>query len=352
MSELSAAVISDPVFADLQLPSDYKGGPSKVLAVDHALRSDHFPFPFSFSGEHRLPAECFIEPVLAEIENLSQVHPIQYVEKLSNLCARLGECSYDAFEPFQFNSSGLPDLCTYVSSRAFEIIRYGIGSIRHAIDLIFEGKYLRVFTVKSYMGHHAEEEKAMGFCIFNSAAEAARYVLEKDPNARVAIVDWDVHFGNGTAKIFESDSRVFYGSIHQNNLFPPRAGSSSERGVDQGIGTTLNIPLEAGTSAAQYGYAFDRLLKAVEDFNPTFIIIECGFDACQGDSIGRLLLQPHHFRVLTSRLVNLSQRVAAKGRILSILAGGYTPQIVGEAAIRHVQALFEPDTDPESLRMR
>ena len=189
-------------------------------------------------------------------------------------------------------------------------------------------------------GHHALKDRAMGFCFFNNVAIAAKYIQNKHHLARVLIVDWDVHHGNGTQAIFYDDPSVFYFSTHQSPFYPG-TGGADEKGEGKGRGFTLNVPLPAGSGDADYAKAFEEKLKpAAAAFQPDFVLISAGFDAARGDLLGRMDLTPEGYAQLT-RIVKAIAQQYCKGRLVSVLEGGYNLEALAASVEAHVRVLVE-----------
>ena len=203
-----------------------------------------------------------------------------------------------------------------------------VGSIIGAIDFVMNHTSANAFCAVRPPGHHAEFDHAMGFCFFNTVAIGAHYAIEKHTLNRVAIIDWDVHHGNGTQEIFWTDGRALTISIHQENCFPPASGATSEIGAVQGVGTNLNIPLPAGCGEAAYLAAFDQVvLPALEKYNPQLIIVPCGFDAGFHDPLGRMMLTSQSFRQLAARITSAAKALCG-GKLIMTHEGGYSPHSV------------------------
>ena len=211
-----------------------------------------------------------------------------------------------------------------------------VGSIITAIDGVENKEFKNAFCPVRPPGHHAEKNKAMGFCIFNNVAVGANYLIKKYKYKKIAIVDWDVHASNGTADIFYDNEKVLLISTHQYPYYPG-TGSEQEKGKFNNI---LNIPLPAGTSSEEYLNAFERVLKKLEEFKPEFILISAGFDAHKDDPLAQLNLNTEDYYTITLRLLKASKRFCT-GKVVSILEGGYDLQALQDSTKRHVDALLE-----------
>ena len=211
-----------------------------------------------------------------------------------------------------------------------------VSSITSAIDLVENKKLKNAFCAVRPPGHHAEYDKAMGFCIFNNIAVGANYLLEKYMYKRIAIIDFDVHHGNGTQNIFYSNEKVLYISTHQYPLFPG-TGANNEKGKFNNI---LNIPLSAGTSTSEFFDAYEHVLKKLKEFKPEFLLFSAGFDAHRDDPLSNINLQSHDFFEITKRTL-LDSKDYCNGKVVSILEGGYDLNALAESAEEHVKALIK-----------
>ena len=211
-----------------------------------------------------------------------------------------------------------------------------VGSIITAIDGVENKEFKNAFCPVRPPGHHAEKNKAMGFCIFNNVAVGANYLIKKYNYKKIAIVDWDVHASNGPADIFYDNKNVLLISTHQYPYYPG-TGSEQEKGKFNNI---LNIPLPAGTSSEEYLNAFERVLKKLEEFKPEFILISAGFDAHKNDPLAQFNLNTEDYYTITLRLLNASKKFCS-GKVVSILEGGYDLQALQDSTKRHVDALLE-----------
>ena len=225
---------------------------------------------------------------------------------------------------------------TVVSPGSKEATKDAVGSIITAIEGVQNEEFKNAFCAVRPPGHHAEKEKAMGFCIYNNVAVGANYLIEKYKYNKIAIIDFDVHHGNGTQDIFYNNEKVLYISTHQYPYYPG-SGSKKEKGSFNNI---LNIPLEAGTTAEEYLNAYELVLKKLKEFKPEFVIFSAGFDAHIDDPLAQLRLNSEDFYQLTKRTLEISKSFC-DGKVVSILEGGYDLKALQESSKRHVDALIE-----------
>jgi acetoin utilization deacetylase AcuC-like enzyme len=210
------------------------------------------------------------------------------------------------------------------------------GSIITAIDGVQNKEFKNAFCCVRPPGHHAEKNKAMGFCIYNNVAIGAHYLINKYNYDRVAILDFDVHHGNGTQDIFYENENVLFISTHQYPYYPG-SGSEQEKGKFNNI---KNIPLPAGTNSEEYFNAFEHALKKLKEFKPEFILISAGFDAHKDDPLAQIKLETEDFYIITKRILEISKKFC-NGKVVSILEGGYDLQALQDSTKRHVDALIE-----------
>ena len=231
------------------------------------------------------------------------------------------------------------DQDTVVSRESERVARLAAGGACRAVDAVLSGEADRAFVACRPPGHHATVGAAMGFCLFNNVAVAARYAQDHYPQIKqVLIVDFDVHHGNGTQDIFYQDSTVYYYSLHQYPWYPG-TGSAGERGAQEGEGYTLNVPVAAATPAADYLRLFERGLEEVmKNFAPDLVLVSAGFDAHRADPLGQLLLTDEDYARMTGRLAEAA-RATGRGRLVSCLEGGYNLQTLGATVRSHVAAL-------------
>ena len=237
-----------------------------------------------------------------------------------------------------FPQSGLKflDGDTVVSPGSKDATKDAVGSIISAIDGVEKKEFKNAFCCVRPPGHHAEKEKAMGFCIFNNVAVGANYLIEKYKYKKIAIIDFDVHHGNVTQDIFYNDKNVLYISTHQYPYYPG-SGSEKENGKYNNV---LNIPLEAGTTGNEYLNAYEKVLDKIKEFKPEFLLFSAGFDAHIDDPLAQLRLSSEDFYKITKRTLEVSKPFC-NGNIVSILEGGYDLRALQESTQRHVDALIE-----------
>ena len=231
------------------------------------------------------------------------------------------------------------DADTIISMQSFDASLYAAGGAIMAVDAVMQGEAKNAFVAVRPPGHHATAEHAMGFCLFNNVAVAARYAQNKYQEIdRVAIIDWDVHHGNGTQGIFYSDPNVFFFSMHQYPWYPG-TGSRGESGQGRGLGATLNVPLKAFTSAAEQNRVFESAIEDIASkIKPDMIFISAGFDAHLTDPLGQLQLEDPDFAAMTKTAMQWADD-ACDGRIVSCLEGGYNLDTLGETVRTHVRTL-------------
>ena len=251
---------------------------------------------------------------------LKKVHGSDYIESVEN----------------SFPSSGLKflDGDTIISPGSKKATYDAVGSIIKAVDGVESKKFKNAFCAVRPPGHHSEKNKAMGFCIFNNAAIGAQYLIEKYNYNRIAIIDFDVHHGNGTQDIFYSNKKVLYVSTHQYPFYPG-TGSENEKGKFNNI---FNIPLPAGTSSENYFEAYNHVLKKIDQFRPEFLIFSAGFDAHKDDPLAQFKLKSGDFYEITRRTLLTANKYINK-KVVSILEGGYDLNALAESADEHIKAL-------------
>jgi len=266
-----------------------------------------------------------LTPEPAPLEALARVHDEAYVEALRRVCARA---------PVRLD----PDTGVSEGSWAAALLSAGGGIA--AVDAVIAGRARSAFVCTRPPGHHAERDRAMGFCLFNNIAVAARHAQDRHGVERVAIVDWDVHHGNGTQHMFEDDDTILYISTHEWPFYPG-TGARGERGHGRGIGTTINLPLPAGSGDDEYERLFETVvLPAIESFEPGLLLISAGFDAHEADPLAGMALTTGGYATLTTLLRDAARRLC-EGRIVSMLEGGYDLGALAASVEAHLRALMD-----------
>jgi len=302
--------VSHPASFDHEVPEGHPERPARMRAVERALEDERF------AGLVRATAPR------GEIEAVTLAHPRAYVDALVAAVPEHGMVGIDSD--------------TILSAGSLEATLRAVGGGMHAVDAVVGGECRNAFVAMRPPGHHAERTRAMGFCLFNHAAIAARHARQKHGAERVALVDWDVHHGNGSQDIFWNDASVLYCSTHQMPLYPG-TGSPSERGEKD---TIVNVPLRPNDDGEVFREAFETgILSRLEAFRPDVIVISAGFDAHKLDPLANLRLEAEDFGWATRRLMDLAERFAG-GRIVSILEGGYSLEGLGKSVAAHVDALM------------
>ena len=253
---------------------------------------------------------------------LNKTHSIEYINHVKQSFPKKGLVFLDGD--------------TIVSPGSKDATKDAVGSIITAIDGVQNKEFKNAFCAVRPPGHHAEKDKAMGFCIYNNVAVGANYLIEKYKYNKIAIIDFDVHHGNGTQNIFYDNEKVLYISTHQYPYYPG-SGSEKEKGNFDNV---LNIPLKAGTTSEEYFNAYEIVLKKLKKFKPEFLLFSAGFDAHIDDPLAQLMLCSEDFYKITKRTLECS-RYFCKGRVVSILEGGYDLRALQSSTQRHVDALIE-----------
>ena len=235
------------------------------------------------------------------------------------------------------NGGGQIDADTRVNDVSFDVAKLAVGASIGAVAGVLRMDFDNAFVASRPPGHHAESARAMGFCLFNSIAIAARYAQKEHGLERVAIVDFDVHHGNGTQEIFYSDGSVFFASVHQSPLYPG-TGRSSERGAGDGEGVTLNIPLEAGHGDAEYSQVWDEVGREVKKFAPELILVSAGFDAHARDPLGGMNLSAQGYANMMRSTLAWANEVC-DGRVVCVLEGGYDLKGLSESVEMVIRVL-------------
>lgn len=263
----------------------------------------------------------------ATVEMIAAVHDPDYIQVVEQACRRGVEF--------------IGSLDTHISEMSYEAARLAAGAAVAAVDAVLDEQLDRAFCAVRPPGHHAERQQALGFCLFNNIAIAAEHLVRTRRLERVAIVDVDVHHGNGTQHAFERRGDVLFISMHEHPRFLfPHSGEASETGVAAGEGATLNIPMLPGADDDAYRQAFEeQVIPAIDRFCPQFVLMDIGFDATANDPLADMLLSPRMFHWMTRQLMDAAGR-HADGRFVSMLEGGYHLDDVRQSVVQHVEALL------------
>ncbi len=263
-----------------------------------------------------------VKAPLAAEDDLLRGHPKSYIDAIKTAAPTEGWRSLDAD--------------THMSAGTLQAAYRAVGGVVRAVDMVLSGEAANAFVAVRPPGHHAERETAMGFCFFGNVAIGAKHALDHHGLERVAIVDFDVHHGNGTQDLVEEDARILFCSTHQSPLFPG-TGAAHETGV----GNVLNVPLPDGTGSKAFRDVMERVvLPRVDEFSPQLLIISAGFDAHRADPLAGMMLETEDFAWVTEKLCDLADR-HCQGCVVSSLEGGYDLPALGASAAAHVKVLEE-----------
>jgi acetoin utilization deacetylase AcuC-like enzyme len=306
-------LVYDPRYLDHDMGAGHPESPARLRAIMQQLERS--------GTAARLTR---IEPREAEDEWITQIHRPSYLAMLKAHTPTNGRVSLD------------PD--TAMSHGSLAAAYLAAGGALAAVDAIVSRQVEHVFCAVRPPGHHAEAGRAMGFCLFNNVAIAARYAQKKHGLKRVLIVDWDVHHGNGTQDVFYEDGSVLFFSTHQHPWYPG-TGMPEERGEGKGKGKIMNRPFPAGSGRSQIVESFRRdLLTAATDFKPDLVMVSAGFDSRKGDPLGRFQLTDEDFRDLTLVMMEIANKHAGD-RVVSLLEGGYSLTGLASGVTTHLKAL-------------
>jgi acetoin utilization deacetylase AcuC-like enzyme len=323
-------------FADHRTGPHHPERPDRIRAVARAVREAGLidsvnPFPeFALDfGAFAPVARKLVElpePRLADEQSLLLIHPPQHVEHVRHVC--------------EIGGGVLDQGDTPVGPESFEIARLAVGAVLDCCDAVMSRKVQRAFAAVRPPGHHAEPDRAMGFCLFSNIAIGARYLQAWHGVGKIAIVDFDVHHGNGTQEAFYADPSVLFISLHQHpRTLYPGSGIDYETGQGAGQGTTMNIAMEPGCGDASYLEAFhSRVLPALDAYRPEVLLISAGFDGHRDDPLAQINLSEEAFGQMTALLVQAAD-IHCGGRIVSTLEGGYNLRALGRGVVRHLMAL-------------
>jgi len=308
---MATLFITHPACLNHLTPPGHPERPDRLRAIERVFASD------KFQSLVRTDAPT------AEFDTIALCHPMDYVTALRDASPSSGLVQIDAD--------------TSMSPGSFEAALRAAGGGVYAVDEVMAGRVANAFVATRPPGHHTETARPMGFCLFNNAAIAARHAQKRYGIDRAAVVDFDVHHGNGSQDIFWSDKTVMYCSTHQMPLYPG-TGARSERGEHD---TVVNAPLSPGDGGARFREAFESvILPRLRDFQPELIVISAGFDAHQRDPLANLNLVEADFIWATQKIMEVAQ-TSANGRVVSMLEGGYDLEGLSNSAAAHVSALMQ-----------
>jgi acetoin utilization deacetylase AcuC-like enzyme len=311
---LKTGIVGDPAVREHNTGPGHPEQPARYSAVMDRLQ---------FTG--LLDYLTHIDPKLASVDELALVHTHPYIAL--------------AEKEVRAHHAQLSTGDTTISPGSFDAALRAAGCTLAATDAVMQGKINNAFCVVRPPGHHASQARGMGFCLFNNVAVAARYAQKQYGIERVAIIDWDVHHGNGTQDIFYEDPSVLFFSTHQSPWYPG-TGAARETGAGAGLGTTINCPLPAGAGRLEILGAFQQvLLPKLEEFRPALIVVSAGFDSRINDPLGNFVLEDQDFVDLTTLLLAAADQYSG-GRIVSVLEGGYNLSGLASATTAHVRALY------------
>jgi acetoin utilization deacetylase AcuC-like enzyme len=307
---VTTLLITHPACLDHLTPAGHPERPDRLRALDRVFEAERF------SALARVAAPE------AALETIALCHPMDYVTAIREATPSEGIIGLDAD--------------TSLSPGSFEAALRAAGGATYAVDEVMTGAAANAFVAVRPPGHHTETARPMGFCLFNNAAIAARYAQKKHGVARAAVVDFDVHHGNGSQDIFWSDPTVMYASTHQMPLYPG-TGAVGERGDHD---TIVNAPLRPGDGGEKFRAAFETvILPRLRQFGPELIVISAGFDAHMRDPLANLNLLEDDFGWVTRKLMEVAD-ASAGGRVVAVLEGGYDLQGLANSAAAHVTALM------------
>jgi acetoin utilization deacetylase AcuC-like enzyme len=306
MSKKVSFVYND-LFLQHKPPVGHPERPDRLRSIVSHLKScGHWD-----SLNHRTPTTTTEDRILS-------VHTQQHLETIKRVCTSGGGL--------------LDEGDTHAVPESFEVAMLAAGSVINAIDIVLGDQAAAAFCAVRPPGHHAERDRPMGFCLFNNVAIGARYAQQKHAIERVAILDWDVHHGNGTQHVFEADPTVLYVSLHQYPFYPG-TGAQSEQGIGKGKGYTMNFPLPAGTGEDKYISVFtNEIVPALSRYQPELLLISAGFDAHRDDPLGGMALSEGSFSKMTVLVKNVAP-------LVSVLEGGYHLEALGLSVEAHLRAL-------------
>lgn len=331
---MTTALIYDPIFLEHITPKKHPEHPQRVEMAIGMLEALNW-----------LKRDGLVQlaPRAATIEELAAVHEREYIREVEEASRQAAQEEARSGRKTLFFATD-----TYVSAKSYEAALKAAGAPLVAIDAVMKGEVDNAYCLVRPPGHHAVAESAMGFCLFNNVAVAARYALDHHKLERVMIIDYDVHHGNGTQEMFYDDPRVLYFSTHQAPFYPG-TGLADERGEGAGLGTTINVPLPAETGFDAYEAVFRQVMAPAADrFDPQLILVSAGFDAHWTDPIGNMHLSTAAFAKLNQIIIDLAGQIC-QGRLVMVQEGGYNLEATGSCVATCVNLLLGADEAVDSL---
>jgi acetoin utilization deacetylase AcuC-like enzyme len=311
---MNTAIVWSDDYLDHETGS-HPESPERIIALRQALQAEGM-------FEDRL----VLAPQPVELDAVLAVHSAAVVERVRRVANQGG---------------GWLDPDTFVSASSYEVALLAVGGACRAVDAVMTGEAPRAFALPRPPGHHAEPDRSMGFCLFNSIAIAARHAQRAYGLARIAIVDWDVHHGNGTQAVFWRDPSVLFISLHEYPFYPG-TGAAGERGAGPGEGLTINIPLAAGGGDDVYVTQFDEIvIPALRAFAPELLLVSAGFDPHRDDPLALMQKTTDGFATLAGKLRDAADELC-EGRLVAVLEGGYNLRALGESAVATLRAFDAP----------
>ncbi len=310
---MATGLLHDPVFLEHKTGQGHpECGERLQVSIQHLKQKSWFD------------SLVHLAPKPADPKWIESVHHYDYIKRVQATCAS-GENFLDSVD-------------VGICQKSYEIALSATGAVLEVSDRIINGEINNGFALIRPPGHHAEQDQALGFCLFNNVAILARYLQQQYQLDKILILDWDVHHGNGTQHTFEADPSVLYISTHQYPFYPG-TGAYDETGLHKGVGTTLNCPMPAGANDTDYMLAFkDKILPKIDEFKPEAVIISAGFDAHMDDPLGQINLNTEFYTWMTERIMEKAEQYSGK-RIISVLEGGYNLDVLPLCIEKHLSTL-------------
>ncbi|MCU0914348.1 MAG: histone deacetylase [Planctomycetes bacterium] len=311
--------VYDDIYLEHRTTPGHPESPARLTAIIDKLKAD---------GVYSRLALLSAPP--ASLERVQTIHTPKYVARARASC--------------ETGDEYLDSLDVPISRKSYTVALAAVGGVLGAVDAVMKGEVANAFCAVRPPGHHALAERAMGFCIFNNVAIAARYLQQQHGLSKVLIVDWDVHHGNGTQAAFYDDPTVLYFSTHQYPFYPG-SGTEAEKGRGPGLNYTINVPLPGGSDDQDYLEAFEKKLQpAALAFAPQFVLISAGFDAHQDDTLGGMRVTTEGFGKLSRIVKSIADR-CCQGRLISVLEGGYGLPGLAASVAAHLRVLMDLKTE-------